>query len=85
MLEQLLLFTDCSNIQFFNSPPPLITQRQSVRPPLVASTTVCSPCVTYGTLCHAISHQVLPNRPLTREAEISPRSDKCFNHVPLLT
>ena len=22
---------------------------------------LCSPCVTYGTLCHAIGHKVLPN------------------------
>ena len=25
---------------------------QSVRPHLVASTSLCSPCVTYGTPCH---------------------------------
>ena len=25
---------------------------------------LCSSCVTYGTLCHAIGHQVLPNPPV---------------------
>ena len=25
---------------------------------------LCSPCVTYGMLCHAIGHQVLPTHPV---------------------
>ena len=40
---------------------PLSTQ--SVRPPLVAYPWFCSTCVTYGTSCHAIGHQVLPTQP----------------------
>ena len=63
-----------------------LSRRQSVRPHLVASTTsLCSPCVTYGTSCHAIGHQVLPTQPLPREAEDFLGGDKYSNHVPLLT
>ena len=79
MLEQPLLFTSCSSIQFFT------TLSQSVRSHLVASTSLCSPCVTYGTLCHAIGHQVLPIQPLPRETEDFPSDGKYFNHGPLLT
>ena len=57
MLEQPLDFTGCSNIQFFNSPLPLT---QLVRLPGVTYHLLCSSCVTYGTLCHAIGHQVFP-------------------------
>ena len=42
---------------------------------------LCSPCVTYGTLCHAIGHQMLPT-PRPREAEDFPRGDRHFKHVP---
>ena len=79
MLEQPLLFTGCSSIPFFT------TLSLSVRSHLVASTSLCSPCVTYGTLCHAIGHQVLPTQPLRRETEDLPSGGKYFNHVPLLT
>ena len=51
-------FTGCLSIQFFNSPLPLT---QSVRPPMATYPSLCSTCVTYGTLCHARGHQVLPN------------------------
>ena len=34
---------------------------QLVRPPMATYPLLCCPCVTYGTLCHAIGHQVLPN------------------------
>ena len=43
---------------------------------------LCSTCVTYRTLCHAIGHQVLPTQPLPREVEDFPRVDKHFKHVP---
>ena len=46
---------------------------------------LCSPCVTYRILCHAIGHPVLPTQPLPREAEDFPRGDKHFKHVPPLT
>ena len=46
---------------------------------------LCSTCVTYGTLCHAIGHQVLHTQPLPREVEDFPRGDRYFKHVPLLT
>ena len=49
-------FTGCLSIQFFNSVLPLT---QSVRPPMANYPSLCSPCVTCGTLCHAIGHQVL--------------------------
>ena len=37
----------------------ILTLTQSVRLPKVTYPSLCSPCVTYGTLCHAIGHQVL--------------------------
>ena len=46
-------FTGCLSIQFFNSPLPLT---QSVRPPMATYPSLCSTCVTYGTLCHARGH-----------------------------
>ena len=60
------------------------TLTQSVRLPMITYPSLCSPCVTYGTLCHAIDHQVLPTQPLSREAEDFPRGDKYFKHVPPL-
>ena len=54
----------------------------SVRLPLVTDPSLCSTCVTYRTLYHAIGHQVLPTQPLPREVEDFPRSDKYFKHVP---
>ena len=73
------LLTGCSGIQFFDSPP---FPTQSVRPPLVTYPSLCSTCVTYKTLCHAIGHQVLPTQPLPREVEDFPRGDKRFKYVP---
>ena len=58
---------------------------QSVRLPMVTYPSLCSTCVTYWTLCHAIGHQVLPTQPLPREAEDFPRGDRHFKHVPPLT
>ena len=63
---------------FIHSPFPT----QSVRLPLVTYPSLCSTCVTYRTLCHAIGHQVLPTQPLPREVEDFPRGDKHFKHVP---
>ena len=73
------LLTGSSGIQFFDSPP---FPTQSVMLPLVTYPSLCSTCVTYRTLCHAIGHQVLPTQPLPREVEDFPRSDKHFKHVP---
>ena len=53
------LLTGCLSIQFFDSP-----LTQSVRPPMVTYTLLCSSCVTCGTWCFAIGHQVLPTQPL---------------------
>ena len=68
------LLTGSSGIQFFDSPP---FPTQSVRLPLATYPSLCSTCVTYRTLCHAIGHQPLP-----REVEDFPRGDKYFKHVP---
>ena len=73
------LLTGSSSIQFFNSHP---FPTQSVRLPLVTYPSLCSTCVTYRTLCHAIGHQVFPTQPLPREVEDFPRGDKYFKHVP---
>ena len=62
----------------------LIPLTQSVRLAMVTYPSLCSTCVTYGTPCHAIRHQVLFTQPLTREAEDFPRGDRYFKHVPLL-
>ena len=58
---------------------------QSVRLPLVTYPSLCNTCVTYGTLCRAICHQVLLTKPLPRDAEDFPRNDRYFSHVSLLT
>ena len=71
--------TGCLTIQFFDSPP---FTTQSVRLPLVTYSSLCSTCVTYRMLCHAIGHQVLPTQPLPREVENFPRGGKHFKHVP---
>ena len=73
------LLTGSSGIQFFDSPP---FPTQSVRLPLVTYPSLCSTCVTYRTLCHAIGHQVLSTQPLPRELEDFPRGDKYSKHVP---
>ena len=52
---------------------------------MVTYPSLYSPCVTYGTLCHAIDHQLLPTLPLPREAGDFSMGDRFFNHVPLLT
>ena len=43
---------------------------------------LCSTCVTYGTLFHVIVNQVLPTQPLLREADF-PRGGKYPKDVPL--
>ena len=55
---------------------------QSVRLPFVTYPSLCSTCMTYRMLCHAIGHQVLPTQPLPREVEDFPRVDRYFKHVP---
>ena len=62
---------------------PFLTQ--SVRLPLVTYPSLCSTCVTCGTLFDVIGHQMLPTQPLPRGAEDFPRNGKYFKHVPLLT
>ena len=62
-----------------------LTLTQPVRLSMVTYPSLCSTCVTYRTLCHAIGHQVLPTHPLPREAEDFPRGDRHFKHVPPLT
>ena len=73
------LLTGRSGIQFVDSPH---FPTESVRLPLVTYPSLCSICVTYRTLCHAIGHQVLPTQPLPMEVENFPRCDKYFKHVP---
>ena len=46
---------------------------------------LCSICVTYGTSCRAIGHQVLPIQPLPTEAEDLPKGERSFKHVPSFT
>ena len=60
-----------------------LTLIQSVRLPMFTYPSLCSPCVTYATLCHTISHQVLPTPPLRREAEEFLRGGNHSKHVPL--
>ena len=88
ILEQPLDFTGCSSIQFFNLLPSLIHPVpliQLVRLPGITHHLLCSACVTYKTLCHAIGHRVLPTQPLLSEVEDFPRGGKYFNHVSLVT
>ena len=63
MLEQPLFFTSCSRFLI----QPLLTR--SVRPHLVLFLSLCSTCVTYGTLCGSIGHQVICTNLLPRKAE----------------
>ena len=58
---------------------------QPVTPSLVTYASLYSTCVTYKTPCHASGHQMLPIQLLARGTEDSPRGDKNFKHVPLLT
>ena len=81
MLRQpLLLVTGCLSIQFFDSP-----LKQSVKTTMATYLSLCSTCVTYGTSCHAISHQVLPTQPIPREEEDFPRGQRHFKYVLPLT
>ena len=52
---------------------------------MITYPSLCSTYVAYGTLCHAIGHQLLPTKPLPREEEDSPRGDRYFKHVPPVT
>ena len=52
---------------------------------LVHYNSLCSTCVTYGTPCCTIGHQVLPTQPLPREAEDFHRGGKYPKHMPLPT
>ena len=45
----------------------MLTLNNTVRPPLVTYPSLCSTCVTYGTLGHAIGHKLLPTQPCYRE------------------
>ena len=63
--EQVGYFSDIEQIKkggcFFQT-------TQLVRLPLVTYPSLCSTCVTYQTLCHAIGHQLLPTHPFTASA-----------------
>ena len=81
MLEQPLLFTGCSSIQIFNSPPFLNT---------VSQDTFGNLALTVQYLCDLRDgvprdgQDVLPIQPfLAKEDFLS--GGKHFNHVPLLT
>ena len=56
-----------------------------VRLPMVTYPSLGCPCVTNGTLCHAIGHQVLLTQLLPMEAEDSLRGDRYFKYVLSLT
>ena len=82
MLEQPLLFTGCSSVQSFNSPPipNMVGQDIFGTPPL----TVWCLC-GLKTPCYDIFHQVLPAQPVPREAESFPRGSKYPKDVSLPT
>ena len=44
-----------------------LSRAQSVRPYLITYHLLCSTCMTYGSPCHSIGHQVLPIQPKPRE------------------
>ena len=69
MLEQPLLFTGYSSIQFFSLPP--LSRTQLARTTLVPYHSLCSTCVTCRAPCHAIDYQVLPTQPFLGEQRIS--------------
>ena len=80
---RLSTFLDCSDIQFFHSPPfpNTVSQATFGYLPLTAQHL----CDLQNTMRPASSCQVLPTQPLPREAEDYPRSGKDSKHVPLLT
>ena len=82
MLELPLVFTGCSSIQFLIH---RLFQTQSVRSPLLPSHSLLNTCVTYGTSCCSIAHQLLPTQPLPREARDFTRGGKYVKQVPLST
>ena len=60
MLSQPLIYLLVAQASSF-----LIPLTQSVRLPMVTYPSLCSTSVTYGTLCRAIAHRVLPTVALT--------------------
>ena len=72
MLNTYLLAVQVSSILIH-----ILSLTQSVRQHLVASTSLCSPCVTYWTPCYPIGHQVLPTQ-LYLGAENFPRGWQVF-------
>ena len=65
---RLLAFLNVQASSFLIRPP---FSTQSVRLPLVTYPSLCSTCVTYRTLCHAIGHQALPLNPYLGKQRIS--------------
>ena len=61
MLVTLLLWTSQKNVGYF-------ADFKQHRPPLVTYPSLCSKCVTYGTLHHAIGYQLFPTHPFTTSA-----------------
>ena len=63
----------------------LLSRPQSVRPRLVASISLGSPCVNYVASYYSVDYQVLPMQLWPREPqEDCPRGCKYFNNTPLL-
>ena len=50
-----------------------LSRTQSVKTPLVPYHSLCSTCVTYGTPCQIIVHQILPTKLIPRKQRISLR------------
>ena len=61
MLVTLLLWTSQKNVGYF-------ADFKQHRPPLVTYPSLCSKCVTYGTLHHAIGYQLFSTHPFTTSA-----------------
>ena len=82
MLEQPSVFIGCSSIEFFNLLP---FHNKVTEPPVVTYQSLRRTHVSYKTPCHSICHQVLPNQPLSLEAEDFFRNDKYTTDMPLPT
>ena len=62
-----------------------LSQTQSIRTPLVPYHLLYCTCVTYRMQRHVIGHDVLPTKPLPRDAEGFPRDRKYPKVLPLST
>ena len=80
MLQQLLLFTGCSSIQFLN--PPLFLEHSQLGHLWSPYNSLCSTCAIYGRPCPAIGHQVLLTQTLLWKAQDFPSGGKYTKNVP---